>query len=148
MTEDGKWLTRDRQKIGFGAVYPSLGQWPRERVWKKRRGSTGVSIRLPGTLRVGYRKWTHYEWYVPTLDSHHRYLQCIVKRTVGLRALLHRLKYRFYIRWAFHLQFNNQDAWMVEGMRTPPEILYRPDQSIVAWRKYCEENARGVSQPD
>jgi hypothetical protein len=38
----------------------------------------------------------------------------------------------------FHTQFNDQDAAMVETMDIPPERLYRPDVSIIAWRKMCE----------
>ena len=38
---------------------------------------------------------------------------------------------------------------MIGLMNTPPEQLYRPDVSITAWRKYCQESARGAaSVPD
>ena len=44
------------------------------------------------------------------------------------------------------MQFNNQDAWMVELMpESGPERLYRPDASITGWRKLCE-SARGEDQ--
>jgi hypothetical protein len=33
---------------------------------------------------------------------------------------------------------------MVETMSIPPERLYRPDVSIIAWRKMCER-PRGTS---
>jgi hypothetical protein len=55
-----------------------------------------------------------------------------------------RLRYEAYIRWVFHKRFNDQDATMVETMHIPPERLYRPDVSIIAWRRLCE-TARGVS---
>jgi hypothetical protein len=56
----------------------------------------------------------------------------------GVGALLFRLKYWVYLRPIFHGQFNDQDTWMVRLMRTPPERLYRPDVSIIAWRKLAE----------
>jgi hypothetical protein len=60
-----------------------------------------------------------------------------------LSALFYRLRYFLYRRWLFHVQFNNQDAWMVELMpETSPERLFRPDVSITAWRRLCE-HARG-----
>lgn len=141
-TEDGKWLTRDIQEIGYGAEYPGLGQWPKKQFWRWRPGARGIHVRLPGTLRVQYGNWAHYEWYVPTKEGHHRYLQFIVRRTHALGRAWLRLKYACYIRPFFHVRFNDQDAWMVEGMRTPPEILYRPDRSIVSWRRFVEAHAR------
>ena len=45
------------------------------------------------------------------------------------------------------MQFNNQDARMVELMpETAPERLFRPDASITAWRRLCE-HARGEEPP-
>jgi hypothetical protein len=34
---------------------------------------------------------------------------------------------------------------MIEQMQIPPERLYRPDVSITAWRKWCQEQARGAT---
>jgi hypothetical protein len=99
---------------------------------------------LPGILRVHYGEWAHYEWYVPTVEHKHRYVQVAAKLTSGLDAATFRLRYATYIRWIFHGRFNDQDATMVETMDIPPERLYRPDVSIIAWRKLCE-SARGVS---
>jgi len=140
--EDLPWLTRDLEDIGYGAEYPGLGYWPKKQFWRHRPGARGIRIRLPGTLRIQYLNWAHFEWYVPTEPGRHRYLQFIVKRTGLLGKLLLKLKYRFYIRPFFHGQFNDQDAWMVELMETPPEILYRPDRSITSWRKFVETHAR------
>lgn len=141
-TDDGKWLTRDTEEIGWGAEYPGLGYWPKKNFWRWRPGARGIRIRLPGTLRVQYGSWAHYEWYVPTVPGHHRYLQFIVRRANALGRAWLRLKYFFYIKPFFHIRFNNQDAWMVEGMQTPPEKLYRPDRSIVSWRRFVEKHAR------
>ena len=142
----GNWLTRDIQDVGYGAEYPGLGQWPRKRWWKWRPGARGIRFRLPGSLRVEYRVWAHFEWYVPTVEGHHRYLQFIVRRGDWFARLRHRIKYRFYIRPFFHGQFNDQDKWMVGSMETPPEMLYRPDGSIVSLRRFIEQNARCAPQ--
>jgi len=60
------------------------------------------------------------------------------KLTSGVEALKFRLRYLAYIGWVFHKRFNDQDATMVETMDIPPERLYRPDVSIIPWRKLCE----------
>jgi phenylpropionate dioxygenase-like ring-hydroxylating dioxygenase large terminal subunit len=146
MSDDGKWLTRTLSDIGYGAEYPGLGFWPPKKWWKWRPGARGIRFRMPGMLRVQYGHWAHYEWYIPTAPGHHRYLQFICKRATGPAALWHRVKYRLYIRPFFHGQFNDQDAWMVENMTTPPEILYRPDRAMQSLRQYVEDNARGAKR--
>ena len=144
--EDNGWLTRDLEDIGFGAEYPGLGYWPKKQWWRWRPGARGIRVRLPGTLRVQYRLWAHYEWYVPSVVGRHRYLQFVVRRANWIGRLRHRLTYWLYIRPFFHNQFNDQDKWMVGDMETPPEILYRPDISIVSWRRHVEQTARGAPQ--
>ena len=144
ISEDGKALTRDLVDIGFGAEFPGLGQWPKKNWWRWRPGARGIRFRLPCMLRVQYRLWEHYEWYIPTKQGYHRYVQFICRRAGPLGRLWHRIKYALYIRPFFHNQFNNQDAWMVENMTTPPEILYRPDRAMQSLRQYIDDNARGV----
>ena len=144
MSADGVWLTRDLMELGFGGEFPGLGHWPPRRWWAWRRGARGISFRLPGTLCVHYPHWDHYEWYVPSRRGYHHYLQFICKRARGLRALWHRVKYAGYIHPFFHRQFNDQDAWMVENMTTPPEILYRPDKAMQSLRQFVNDHARGV----
>jgi phenylpropionate dioxygenase-like ring-hydroxylating dioxygenase large terminal subunit len=137
-TEEG-WITRITTKVGMEEVdYPGLGKWPKRDWWRRRGGAPVCSIRLPNVLRIAYPEWTHYEWYVPTDAEHHRYIQLAAKFTTGLDALWFKLRYWAYIRWIFHGRFNDQDAVMVETMDIPPERLYRPDVSIIAWRKLCE----------
>src|SRR5581483_4968438 len=75
---------------------------------------------------------------VPLDEEHHRYLQMAVTFKRGLKGWLFKLKYWTNLRWIFHGLFNDQDALMVEDMDSPPERLYRPDVSIIAWRKMCE----------
>lgn len=151
MSEDSQWITRSKvpEHFGYEAEYPGLGRWPKIHFWNKiirRRGGT-ISIRLPGILCSRYQKDAHYEWYVPVNHNHYRYLQFLVRRARGWRALAFRLGYWLYRRWLFHVQFNNQDAWMVRLMpETAPESLFRPDVSIKGWRRLCE-HARGEAPP-
>jgi phenylpropionate dioxygenase-like ring-hydroxylating dioxygenase large terminal subunit len=142
-SEDGKWITRVQREVAMEADYPVIGHWPPRPWWKRGGRGPTTSIRLPGVLRVHYGEWAHYEWYVPTTIDRHRYLQIAAKLTSGLDAMTFRLRYATYIRWIFHGRFNDQDATMVETMDIPPERLYRPDVSIIAWRKLCE-TARGL----
>ena len=132
------WITRKTTKAAPFADYPGLGRWPHKRFWKFMRAIVTVSIALPGVLRVHYGKWIHFEWYVPTQDGNHRYLQFVVKNTTGFGALFFRLRYWLFLRWVFHVQFNDQDNAMVEMMQTPPEQLFGPDHSLIAWRTLCE----------
>ncbi|MFI5266477.1 MAG: Rieske 2Fe-2S domain-containing protein [Chloroflexota bacterium] len=136
---EGDWITRKTTAVGMEEIdYPELGKWPRRDWWRRRGGAPVCSIRLPGCLRVAYPGWTHYEWYVASDAANHRYVQVAAKFTGGFQALWFKLRYWTYIRWIFHGLFNDQDAVMVETMDIPPERLYRPDVSIIAWRRLCE----------
>ncbi len=147
-TDDG-FITRITDRVGFETDYPGLGRWPRRRIWNRTDGKARVSIRRPGILRVRYKGWSHYEWYVPTDAEHHLYLQFIHRRASRLSRLWLSIRYWLYIRWLFHWRFNNQDKEMVELMpnRSHPERLFRPDVSITSWRKLSESDP-GVEVPD
>jgi phenylpropionate dioxygenase-like ring-hydroxylating dioxygenase large terminal subunit len=143
-TADGDWLLRKPAGLGWDSEYPGLGKWPKYPFWRYQSNVFKVSVRMPGLLRVQFAKDWHFAWYVP-VDAHtHRYFQIMVKHAdSGLAAALFRLNYWLNRRWVEHVQFNDQDTWMVELMPdTGPERLYRPDASITAWRRMCEE-ARG-----
>jgi len=56
-------------------------------------------------------------------------------------AFLFYAKYLAGIRWLFHGQFSAQDHWMVAETDAPPERLYRPDISLIEWRRLVEEMA-------
>jgi phenylpropionate dioxygenase-like ring-hydroxylating dioxygenase large terminal subunit len=140
--EGDPWITRHVTAVNFEAHYPGLGVWPKRRFWKRKKKGARISIRLPGMLRVDYGSWMHFETYVPTKPGEHRYIQLAVAFARGLEAARFRAFYRAYLWWIFHIQFNDQDAAMVELMRTPPEQLYRPDVSLIAWRRLCEEHGR------
>jgi phenylpropionate dioxygenase-like ring-hydroxylating dioxygenase large terminal subunit len=141
--EDDGFITRAVDGIGFETDYPGVGRWPTPRPWRSKRGKATVSIRLPGTLRVRYPGWTHYEWYVPTDLQHHRYVQIATRPGGRLKRAAMWLRYWTYIRVFFHWRFNNQDNEMVELMpgRSHPERLFRPDVSITSWRKLCESDS-------
>jgi phenylpropionate dioxygenase-like ring-hydroxylating dioxygenase large terminal subunit len=151
---EGPWLTRIPDSFGMEADYPGLGHWPTWRWYQRPRRGPGrgggavVSVRMPGASQVAYRDYTHYTWFEPVDKDHHRYYQFLVKQVSGAQAALFRAQYWLYRRWIFHVQFNNQDARMVELMpETSPERLFRPDASITAWRRLCE-HARGEEPPD
>jgi phenylpropionate dioxygenase-like ring-hydroxylating dioxygenase large terminal subunit len=144
---EGDWITLIGKPPQFQSEFPGLGTWPTFPRWKRGGRGPRISIRLPAALRVDYGSWVHFEWYVPTTVGEHRYLQFAVRRARGLAAWRFRAKYRFILSWIFHGQFNDQDARIVELMRTPPEQLYRPDNSLVAWRHLCEEAGNAAAQP-
>jgi hypothetical protein len=137
--------------------FPGLGPWPPKKWHKIWQGNkTKVSLRLPGTLRVKYEKWTHFEWWVPTDHANHTYIQLVHMnrgRSANFRFFLF---YWLYARWVFHGMFNDEDRLMVEVMDAPPEKLYRPDVSLTEWRRLVEQEARpspgepakGVAAPE
>ena len=56
------------------------------------------------------------------------------------------LRYWSYILWIHHHGFNNEDLEVVA--RTPessPVKTFRPDVSIIEWRRHVEQNARRPS---
>jgi phenylpropionate dioxygenase-like ring-hydroxylating dioxygenase large terminal subunit len=136
---DWRWMQRDTTEAELFGDYPGVGAWPPKRFWKIIPNYAKVAIAVPGVLRVAFAGWIHFEWYVPTVTGRHRYLQFAVKRGSPFARLRFRLRYQLMTRWLFHGQFNDQDARMVERMRTPPEQLFAPDYSLIAWRKLCED---------
>jgi hypothetical protein len=72
--------------------------------------------------------------------NHYRMVQCYIQPARGLAALLFRLTYQLFWKPLHHVEFNGQDAWMVELLPdTAPERLYRPDKALTIWRKLCED---------
>ena len=136
--EPDNWIGRKTKDYAFQSDYPGLGRWPRLYFFKSNKVLSRASIRLPCVLRIRFAGYSHFEWYVPSDPGHHRYIQIVVQQGGPLKRALFHLRYWTYLRWIFHGEFNNQDARVVEMMRTPPEHLYRPDLSIIGWRKMCE----------
>jgi len=145
---DGPWITRMKDAQFYEAEFPDLGKWPPKKWYRNRQGNkTKVSLRLPGTLRVKYETWTHFEWWVPTGEDEHIYVQIAAMDRGRLSNLRFKLYYKTWVRWVFHGMFNDEDRLMVDVMDAPPERLYRPDIAITEWRKLCESETRGAPQP-
>jgi phenylpropionate dioxygenase-like ring-hydroxylating dioxygenase large terminal subunit len=176
--QDGRWLYRVQDEVHWEADFPGVGHWTNIRPWKikppamktkavsnigntggaasvdpviKRQGFPGfASVSLPGVLRIAYPQFIHYEFYVPIDADNHRYVGVMVQFKTGLAGWWYRTRYLSAIRWLFHGNFSNQDKWMVELTDCPPERLYRPDSSLIAWRRLCEVGARpngGANRP-
>ncbi|HEY7061823.1 MAG TPA: Rieske 2Fe-2S domain-containing protein [Chloroflexota bacterium] len=147
-SDDGQWLVRTGDHVEFADNYPGLGRWPKPpRFWQKRgRGAVRVGIKLPCWLLVQQHGWTGFEVYVPADENHYLSVLLGTCQASGAAAQWFRAKYRAWFRWVFHGQFNGQDQWIIRQMEIPPERLYRPDVSITAWRKLCQEQARGEVQ--
>ncbi len=94
-----------------------------------------ASLSLPGVLRIAYPQFIHYEFYVPIDEKRTRYVGVMVQFKKGPSRLFFYLHYLTVIRWLFHGQFSGQDHWMVAETDAPPERLYRPDVSLLEWRK-------------
>jgi len=154
-----RWLYRVEDERHWEADFPGLGKWTNERWFKikpKQRqgrfmGNTGggktnayikslkvpgfASLSLPGVLRIVYPQFIHYEFYVPIDVNETKYVGVMVQFKTGIRKWLFYLQYLLQIRWMFHGNFSGQDHWMVEETNAPPERLYRPDISLLEWRK-------------
>ncbi len=156
----GRWLFRVEDERHWEAEFPGLGKWTNKRWWKlmprktqgKFLGNTGgsakndpyiesrrfagfASLSLPGVLRIAYPQFIHYEFYVPIDKDRTKYVGVMVQFKKGLPRLAFYLKYLLGVRWLFHGQFSGQDHWMVSETDAPPERLYRPDISLIEWRK-------------
>jgi len=148
-SDDGDWLTRVVDDVVWQDRYPRVGAWPPPpRFYQsRRRGALEVGIRLPCWLRIRQAGWTSFELYVPSDANHYLSGLLVTTWAWGLSATLQRAKYRLWYRWAYHALFHNQDQRIIERMAIPPEQLYRPDASITAWRRLCDEQARGGPLP-
>ncbi len=159
----GRWLYRVEDERYWEADFPGLGKWTNRRWWKiepkqkqgKFLGNTGggknnpyiaslklpgfASLSLPGVLRIAYPQFIHYEFYVPIDGEYTKYVGVMVRFNTGLRKYLFYIWYLLGIRWMFHGNFSAQDHWMVENTDAPPERLYRPDVSLLEWRRLFAE---------
>lgn len=157
--QHGRWLYRVEDERHWEADFPGLGKWTNERWFKikpkqrsgKYMGNTGggktnpyiqslnlpgfASLSLPGVLRIAYPNFIHYEFYVPIEKNKTKYVGVMVQFKKGPSKWLFYLWYLTGIRWMFHGNFSGQDHWMVAETNAPPERLYRPDISILEWRK-------------
>ncbi|HWC83537.1 MAG TPA: Rieske 2Fe-2S domain-containing protein [Pseudonocardiaceae bacterium] len=161
----GRWIFRVQEKQYWDADFPGLGRWSNQ-AWYKLKpptevaniGNTGshrtvdpviaaqefpgfASVAMPGILRIVYPTFIHYEFYVPVDADNHLYFGVMANFERGIKALGFYAKYLGFIRWLFHGQFSAQDKWMVEVTDAPPERLYRPDDSLLKWRKLADDTS-------
>lgn len=159
----GRWLFRVEDERYWDADFPGLGKWTNDRWWKIKpkqkhgrfMGNTGggktnpyieslklpgfASLSMPGVLRIAYPQFIHYEFYVPIDEGKTKYVGVMVQFKTGFSKWLFYLWYLTGIRWMFHGNFSSQDHWMVSETNAPPERLYRPDISLLKWRKLFSE---------
>lgn len=177
----GRWIYRVQQEQHWEADFPGLGRWTGLAWYKVRPSKTTsnignttshrkvnpviaaqefpgfASVSMPGVLRIAYPTFIHYEFYVPVDAGSHLYVGVLADFKKGWRTLTFYAKYLGAVRWLFHGQFSGQDKWMVEVTDAPPEKLYRPDDSLLQWRKLAEDTTgdridalrqRGIEVPD
>lgn len=154
-SEDGEWVSRRAKNVQWEGEFPGVGFWDNRSWWTRKKPQSldaadetiasfnfpgMVSTRVPSIVRVAYPRYVHYEWAVPEGKDSHRYVQLFVgyPKSAARRALF-KVKYYAFVRWAFHGQFTGQDAWAVDLMNIPPERLYRPDVSVIEWRRLVEK---------
>jgi hypothetical protein len=113
---------------------------------------------LPGyfSLSTGFwpvSGWLSLEAYVPLDAYHYEYVQISTfTRKNPLQVLLRNLQYYFWAKPISQVMFNNGDSELVPETTRFQERngwvdIARPswnDELLYAWRKYCDENARGV----
>ena len=177
----GRWIYRVQQEQYWDADFPGLGKWT-GLAWYKSKppktttniGNTGshrevnpviaaqdfpgfASVSMPGVLRIAYPTFIHYEFYVPVDADNHLYVGVMADFKKGWKTIPFYVKYLGAVRWLFHGQFSGQDKWMVEVTDAPPEKLYRPDDSLLQWRKLAEDTTedridalaeQGIDVPD
>lgn len=148
-----QYLYRRPKEMGYGGVYPRVGEWPKFS-WLRRtiqyRTSAGGggritnSFRLPSMIRNSYPDYSMVRWVVPIDESHCRNFMFLTGRSGSTSDRLTWLtKYWLWHRWVFCTWFTKQDEKIVEKLDwSAPEVLFRPDSSIVGLRKYIEENVR------
>lgn len=160
-SEDGRWLTRKVVDRGFQEHYPDLGTWPPDKpFWKTNEGGANgkkrkippvISVAAPGILRIHWAehamgKFDFWEFWMPSEIGRYRYTQLISQNSRGLKRFRTWLLYNAAIRWIYHHAFHQADLDVIRRMQTPPEVLYRPDRSISAWRKLAESELQRIRQ--
>jgi len=141
--EDGRYVTYTPYEVHAEDEYPGLGRWPRRRWFHRGTNKVQrVAVGLPCLVRVNQPGFDIYSWYVPVDADHHLAIQTVVKSGSGPAVWKFAVYYWLYYRWVNQIMFGNQDYQMIKVTSAPPEQLFRPDLSILAWRRLCEA-ARG-----
>ena len=92
-------------------------------------------------LRIAYPRFIHYEFYVPIDAERTKYVGVMVTFGSPRSRAAFYARYLGGIRWLFHGNFSAQDHWMVSMTDAPPERLYRPDVSLLEWRRLVEDGS-------
>lgn len=144
--EDGRYMTYTPYEIHREDDYPGLGKWPPKHWFHRGKSAVQrICVGLPCNVRVNQPGFTIFSWYVPVDADHHLAVQSVAKFGTGPGVWAFKLYYWLYFRWIQQIMFGNQDYQMVKLTDSPPERLFRPDLSIIAWRKMCEQ-ARGATK--
>ena len=109
---------------------------------------------MPGVGGVYYNEFDAFKFHVPIDERKFYFVQVLTKKLPAWRRPIFWLQYWLYRRWAYHVQFNNQDVLMTRYSHTGPERLFGPDVALVAWRERCASArlvklwmARFINQP-
>ena len=134
---------------------------PRDRLGARRKkveGAVRGGMCLPGyfSLSTGFwpvSGWLSFEAYVPLDEEHYEYVQIsTIEKKNPIQVLLRNIQYYFWAKPISQVMFNNGDSELVPEttrfqQRNGWVDIARPswnDELLDAWRKYCDENARGV----
>ena len=160
----GRWIYRVEDERHWEADFPGLGRWSNARWWKikpkqtqgKMLGNTGgsakndphiaaqnlpgfASLALPGMLRIAYPNFIHYEFYVPIEQGRTKYVGVMVQFKSGLDKAVFYAKYLGGSGGCSTATSRPRTTGMVDQTDAPPERLYRPDVSLLEWRRLVEE---------
>nr|BAG30826.1 terminal oxygenase component of carbazole 1,9a-dioxygenase [Neptuniibacter sp. CAR-SF] len=119
-----------------------------------------ISIWMPGVLKVN--PWPNpdmvqFEWYVPIDENNHYYFQTLGKKCESQEEI-EAFKHAFEFKWKKMalMGFNDDDIWAREAMVDfysddlgwVNEILFEPDEAIIAWRKLASKHNQGIQTFD
>ena len=160
----GRWIYRVQQEQFWDADFPGLGKWTGQAWYKSKPPKTTTNIGNTGShrevnpviaepglprLRLGVACRASCASRTPpssTTSSTCRWTPTTTSTSAswptsrrGCKTIPFYVKYLGAVRWLFHGQFSGQDKWMVEVTDAPPEKLYRPDDSLLQWRKLAED---------
>jgi hypothetical protein len=121
-------------------------------------GAVSSGIYLPGYFMLASGNWPvggflSFEAYLPLDADHYGYIQISsFKKNNPVQVLLRNLQYYFWAKPISQVMFNNGDAELV-----PQTTAFQKrnnwvdiaksswnDDLLAAWRKLCDEEARGV----
>ena len=134
---------------------------PKNTVRRRRKlfpGAVSGGIYLPGFFMLASGNWPvegflSFETYLPLDADHYGYVQITsFKKNNPVQVLLRNLQYYFWAKPIAQIMFNNGDAELVpqttafQKRNNWVDIAKNSwnDELLAAWRKLCDEEARGV----